>query len=109
MSKAVVAIIVIGILSAVLLTLAVILLTGHGTGLIAGYNTLPDEEKATFDAPALAKFLGKILLPIALTCPCIAIGAIYGLTWLNILFVAETIGLIVFAAIYCNTGNRFRK
>jgi len=48
-----------------LCTLSIILLTGHGSFLIAGYNTSSPEEKAKYDAKKLCRAVGVMLLLIA--------------------------------------------
>ncbi len=101
---------IMGLVSLCLIGLAIPLLMGKGTWLIAGYNTMDSEEKKLYDGPALARFTGKILLPIGLATLPYGVGLFcFGLEWLTWLYLAIVIGLSVFAVIYCNTGNRFRK
>lgn len=93
-----------------LIGMAIPLLLGKGTWLIAGYNTMNQEEKTNWDGPALARFVGKILLAIGLVTLPYGVGVFYfSLQWLTWPYLAFTVGLSVFAVIYCNTGNRFRK
>lgn len=54
----IVAYIILGLLA----TLSIILLTGHGSFLIAGYNTASPEEKAKYDAKKLCRAVGVTLL-----------------------------------------------
>ena len=49
----------------VLTVVSLILLTGRGSFLLAGYNTMPKSKKEQYDTPALCKFAGKIFMPIA--------------------------------------------
>jgi hypothetical protein len=106
-SKDIVGLILVGCLTLVLLIISIILLRGKGAGLIAGYNTAKDKDR--YDAVSLCKFVGKILLPIALLTPSIAISGIFHIHWLSIAYIVLVIGLIIFAAVYANTNNRFRK
>lgn len=46
--------------------IAIILLSGHGSGLIAGYNTKSAEEKAKYDKVKLARVTGAGLVVIIL-------------------------------------------
>ena len=92
-----------------IIVFSIFLLAGKASFLIAGYNTMSKEEKEKYDEIALGKFIGKILLPIGILCPGIAVAEIYNVTWFIWLFLALTFGLSIFAIIYCNTGNRFRK
>lgn len=92
------------------IVMALVLLTGRGSFLIAGYNTLSKEEKEKFNTKALCRFMGKVLLPIGLLIPILAINSIfYNIEWLSPVFTFGVFGLSVFAIIYCNTSNQFRK
>lgn len=91
------------------LVLAFFLSRGKGAFLIAGYNTMPKEEKAKYDEVALCKFMGKILYGISFSLVLLSLSewlAIPELLWVGI---ALMTGLIVFTLVYSNTGNRFRK
>ena len=89
--------------------IAVCLLFGKGSSLIAGYNTLPEAEKRKYDARSLCRFVGKILLPIGILAPLVAIGGIYHIGWMVWAYLAMVVALVAFALIYCNTQNRFKK
>ncbi|MFA1642087.1 DUF3784 domain-containing protein [Chryseomicrobium imtechense] len=92
-----------------LLILAVYLSQGKGAFLIAGYNTVPKEEKAKYDEVALCKFMGKALYGICFSLVLLSLSEwleIPALLWIGI---ALMIGLIVFTLVYSNTGNRFRQ
>lgn len=89
--------------------MSVPLLRGKAAWLIAGYNTMNQEEKTHWDGPALARFVGKVLLAIGLATLPYGVGIFFGLEWLTWVYLAFTGGLSVFAVVYCNTGNRFRK
>lgn len=95
--------------TAPMLVMAGFLLRGRGAWLIAGYNTASKEEKEKYDEKALCRFTGKILLATALCVPLMFLGAVLGWHWLIWTMTAAIVGLAVFAVIYCNTGNRFRK
>ena len=92
----------------VLLILSIYLLTGRGSFLLAGYNTKPKSEKEKYNAPAMCRFMGKILLPISVLVALVGIEALHVL-WFWIVAGAITAGLLIFAIIYANTGNRFKK
>ena len=97
------------IIGVVFVIFAIILLAGKGGFLIAGYNTMSAKEKEKYDGVSLSKFIGKIFLPIGILCPGLTIGSMYNIPWLIALFPIVTIGLCVFALVYCNTANRFKK
>lgn len=107
--NALMALIVTGFIALVILAIAVVLLSGRGAGMIAGYNTSSAAEKAKYDEKKLCRFVGGILLPIALGMPAVAIGAIYGVRWLAWAYGIFVVALCVFAVIYLNTGNRYKK
>lgn len=49
---------VIWIAAIVLLLLSIVLLSGHGSWLIAGYNTASEEEKSKYDEKKLCRVMG---------------------------------------------------
>lgn len=97
------------VLGGAMVVMAIFLLLGKGAWLIAGYNTASPEEKAQYDEKALCRFMGKVLLPIGLATPLLAVGGILGIRWLHWAYLAGVVALAVFAAVWCNTGGRFRK
>jgi hypothetical protein len=99
--------IIFGAVGAFLIAVSLILLTGRGSFLLAGYNTMPKEKKAQYDAKALCKFVGKILLPIGVLTPFVGIDSVT--SWLVWVWIAIISVLLIFAVVYANTGNRFRK
>ena len=49
---------IIWVLFAILAFMSIVLLTGHGAGLIAGYNTAGKEQKNKYDEKRLCKVTG---------------------------------------------------
>jgi hypothetical protein len=98
------ALIVSGVLGAAIIAMAIILLRGRGARLIAGFNTLPEREKRRYDQAGLCRFMGKILLGVGVLM--LPMG--FGLGWYPFAAVPGLIGLVIFAAVYANTGNRFK-
>lgn len=90
------------------LLLSVYLSKGKGGFLIAGYNTLSDEEKSQYDEVALCKCVGKIMYGVSFS---ILLWSLSEFFQIQALFI---IGLIFFflfvfgGLIYVNTGNRFK-
>lgn len=84
----------------VIVVIAVALLCGRGSFLIAGYNTLSKETKAAYDTKSLCRFVGKLLFPIGALLPQVAIGDIYRIGWLSAAYGIGVFALIVFALIY---------
>lgn len=93
----------------VLVAIAIVLLCGKGGFLIAGYNTMSPKEQSQYDEKALCRFVGKILLPVGLLSPAVAIGGIFHMGWLPRVYFAVITALALFAVVYANTGGRFRK
>jgi len=85
------------------------LLTGRGSFLLAGYNLKPKSEKEKYDAPAMCKFMGKIMVPISILVALTGIEALRDVLWLWVVTGTIIVVLLVFAIIYTNTGNRFKK
>jgi len=92
------------------------MLTGRGSFLIAGYNTMSKKEKGKYDNVSLCKFIGKFIILIGISTILFAIGLTAGamysvlLLWITIiLYFIIVMGFSLFVVIYCNTGNRFRK
>ena len=99
--------IIVGAVSLLIIIISIILLSGKGSFLIAGYNTMPKEKQEKYDAKKLCRFLGGILLPIGLLTP--GLGIISIISWFVWVYTGVTILLLLFAVIYFNTGNRFKK
>lgn len=98
-----------GGVSLLLIVIGIFLLRGKGAFLIAGYNTMSKAEQAQYDAPKLCRFIGKILLPMALLTPLPMVGAYFRLNWPAYAYLAIMGALLVFTLIYANTGNQFKK
>lgn len=105
----IIACIIFGMIMLLLIALSVILMLGKGAWLIAGYNTLSNEEKAQYDRVALCKFIGKYLLLIVLLMPALPVGVIFKMNWLIAVYVAYMLISTIFVIAYCNTGNHFKN
>ncbi|MCL2110877.1 MAG: DUF3784 domain-containing protein [Clostridiales bacterium] len=93
--------------SVALTVLGVVMLTGRGSWMIAGFNTMPKEKRAGYDAAALSRFIGKILTPIGVLTALFVIEDIA--MWYVWIYLAVVLGLCVFAAVYANTEGRFKR
>ena len=97
---------------ALLVGVTALLLTGRGANLIAGFNTLPKDEKEKFDKPALCKFVGKALIPFVVAFIIGAVAVMTGAAWRTLFFISIGIaGLpyVIVLSVYTETGNRFKK
>lgn len=93
----------------IFVVLGIILSNGKGSFLIAGFNTLPQEEKDKYDTVALCKFMGKTMFSLSFSMVFWILSDVYDLKWLFAIGLIFFIGIIVVTLIYVNTGNRFRK
>lgn len=89
--------------------LGIVFINGKGSFLIAGYNTMPAEEKEKYDKAALCRFMGRMMFVISFFMLFWLLGILYDADWLFILGFILIIGLAIFMVIYVNTGNRFKR
>lgn len=87
----------------------IFLMNGKGSFLIAGYNTMPQEDKAKYDEIALSKFMGKMMIALSFSMVFWVLSEYYEVDWLFYVGLVMFLGLTVFMLIYTNTGNRFKK
>ncbi len=59
---------------AILAVISIVLLTGHGANLIAGYNTATKEEKSKYNAKKLCRVVGAGMSVITLLIFVMGIG-----------------------------------
>jgi len=89
--------------------MAIFLINGKGAFLIAGYNTMDPQRKASYDEKALCKAVGWLLLFLTFLMFLWPLAFHFEMPWLFwlsfILFMVVVIGFVV----YANTGNHFRK
>lgn len=91
------------------IVLGIYLSTGRGAFLIAGYNTMPKEEKEKYDTVALCKFMGKMMFALSFCMILWVCSEFYNVQWLFFIGLFLFIAIIIFILIYVNTGNRFKK
>ncbi len=92
-----------------LVVISAFLLKGEGADFIAGFNTLPTWEKDLYDTKKMCKFMGKIMLSIAISILLVPIGIVLDAIWIVFASCALILGFCLYAVIYANTGNRFKK
>lgn len=89
----------------ILVTISAILLSGHGTNLIAGYNTAPRKVKEKYDEKKLGRVIGKGLLVIAFLLPFAVLGQTLFPAWVTYAFlgfiIADCIVMIILANTIC--------
>lgn len=92
-----------------MLVFAIVLSRGKGASLLAGYNTMSESKKETYDEVALCKFMGKIMYGISFSLLLIAFSEISGYLFLFVVGFVLLVFFIIFAGVYTNTKNRFKK
>lgn len=101
--------IVLSVFSVPGLIFGLVLCTGSGADLIAGYNTAPAAERAKWDENALCRAAGALVLSMVGCIELTALGAILGmmvLTWVSLfLLTALTVG----GLLYINKSKRFKR
>lgn len=98
-----------GVVIVLFIILGIAFLCGKGAFLIAGYNTRSKTEKEHFDERQLCRFMGKLMFILAACWFIFVLGSVLDLAVLLVLGVVLFIAVIIGAAVYANTGNRFRK
>ena len=91
------------------IALGFVFISGKGSFLIAGYNTMSKEEKEMYDTVSLCKFMGKMMFTLSFSMLLWLLSDVYKMNWLFIVGLVFFIGTLVFMLIYTNTGNRFKK
>jgi len=102
-------VIITSILIGIFVILSIVLLSGRGAFLIAGYNTMSKEEQEKYDVVALCKFMGKVLLGLSACMVLWVITHVSHNIWYFVIGLIAFIAIIIFTLIYANTGNRFKK
>lgn len=98
-----------GAVCLLVLIIGILLLHGKCSFLIAGFNVMTKREKERFDEKALSRFVGWVMIAIFLCSALLLVGGVLNRIWLVGGGVACILALCFGAAVYANTGNRFRK
>jgi len=72
------AFVILGVVSLVLLIMAIIILSGKGDSLIAGYNTASREAQDVYDKRRVRILVGVLLIVIGLVLPAFGLLLILG-------------------------------
>ena len=102
-------IIIVAVIAIPLLVMAVFLLMGKGAFLIAGFNTMSDQEKQVYNEKTLCRAVGKLLIAITMAMALFPVSIRLEAMWLFWLAIALSTVLPIGFLIYANTGNRYRK
>lgn len=97
------------IISIPFIIFAIILSKGKGASILADFNTMSDNEKAQYDEVALCKFMGKIMYGISVSIWIMALSEMLENQGLLIMGIVLLIALTVFALVYSNTKDKFKR
>jgi hypothetical protein len=89
--------------------MGIIFLSGHGSSLVAGYNTASEAERALYDIKAIQKFIGLLFLVLVVLFFVIVIVDRYGMDRLSILSFSMIIIVTLSGVAYLFMGKRFRR
>lgn len=79
--------------------IGILFLTGHGAGLIAGYNTASEEERSRYDEKKLCRYMGFLMLALAACWLIAALGLLLSMVLFGIgmgLFFVVCIGGVIY-------------
>lgn len=82
---------------------------GKGAAFIAGYNTMSDGEQAKIDEVAMCKFMGKVMYGAAFGLLLIGLSELFNLQILMFVGIASCVICPIFAVVYMNAGDRFKR
>ena len=95
------------VIGVVLIAIGIVLLTGRGSFLIAGYNTMPKKKKETYDIKALSRIVGGLVVFIGVLTCLLGVESIGA--WYPWVFGAVALGSSICSTVYLNTSSKFRK
>lgn len=90
------------------IVLAVVLMRGRGTFLIAGYNTMSPEEKAKWNIKALGRAVGLFMLFTAFFVVGVTVAAMAGCDFVSLFWIPYVVLTVVFV-VYINKSHRFQN
>ncbi len=87
----------------------IVLSSGRGSFLIAGFNMMPEEEQQKYDEIALCKFMGKISFALCFSLLFFILSTLLDATWPDVVGGILMIGICLFAISYTLGFKRFLK
>jgi hypothetical protein len=91
------------------IVLGIVLLSGHGFMLIAGYNTMSPEERKKVNIKSVAKAVGIYMILTGLFICGIFVASVMGVEPSVWLITGFFIGGAAFLVIYINVSKRFKN
>lgn len=98
-----------GIIFIFIFGISMLLRSGRGEWLLNFYLFMPKEKKALYNAPALCRYFGNILLIADIYLIFCLGAALFEITWLIILLTVILICICITATIYAYTDPKFRN
>lgn len=89
--------------------IGLVLLSGHGAMMIAGYNTATKEKREKINEKALCKAVGIFVIAIGVIIGLIIPAAYWSIAWLVYALMALIIISSILLLIYINKSKRFKK
>lgn len=93
----------------VFLMVGIVFSNGKGAFLVAGYNTMPKEEKENYDTVALCKFMGKLMFSLCFSMIFWLLAMIFDTSILFIIGIILFMIFLVVGLIYMGAEDRFKK
>ncbi|RJE48912.1 MULTISPECIES: DUF3784 domain-containing protein [unclassified Dehalobacter] len=88
------------ILAGLMFVLSIILLSGRGSWLIAGYNTMSKEQQSKYDRKKLTRATGIMLMITSIAIMALAFSLINAIVYIIIVFVSVVM-LVIYTNKYC--------
>ncbi|MDL2252910.1 DUF3784 domain-containing protein [Ruminococcaceae bacterium OttesenSCG-928-I18] len=89
--------------------MSIVLMTGRGSSLVAGYNTMSAEEQKKWDEKALCRFLGKLLFLFTLFIGLAMVASAHDRDGVFGVFTTMAMAELIGGVIYANKSRRFRQ
>lgn len=98
-----------GIAAAAFATLGILLLNGKCLIIVTAYFAATPKQREAYDKVALGRFVGGLMFFFAGCSLLVMVGILLKIRWISTAFIALCIVGGSAAAIYANTGNRFKR
>lgn len=97
------------IAAAAFATLGILLFNGKCLALVTAYFAAAPKQREAYDKVALGRFAGGLMFFFAGCLLLLMMGIVLEIRWISIAVIALTITGGLAAAIYANTGHRFKR
>lgn len=101
-------IIIYSILIVSFIILGAVFLSGKGGFLIAGYNTMSDEEKQKINESELLKTMGRLMFGLAFSALLWVVSSLFEIAWIFHMGLALFLILVFGTIIRVNTSGKYK-